>query len=72
MNSLSATEYERCLPWPPKCEVLVLLAEPFLGTYPASSEVQYREINDSHYWKAEFRFNEGAQLLCCGFGAGGA
>lgn len=53
--------------WPPKCELLVILKRPFYQAYSASSEVEFAAIEDSHYWKSEYRFQGGKQTLACGF-----
>ncbi|WP_280151985.1 hypothetical protein [Piscinibacter sp. XHJ-5] len=53
--------------WPPKCSLLVILRHPFNSKHTAAAGVEFAEINDSHYWKAEYRYNGGAQVLACGF-----
>lgn len=53
--------------WPPKCSLLVILQRPFASKYAAAAGVEFAELNDSHYWKAEYRYNGGAQVLACGF-----
>lgn len=53
--------------WPPKCRLLVLLKRPFSGCYDAPGEVEYAKIDDRHYWKSEYRFNDGEEVLACGF-----
>jgi hypothetical protein len=53
--------------WPPKCELFVLLRRPFARRYAADGGLQFAEVNDSHYWKAEYRFDGGVQVLACGF-----
>ena len=54
--------------WPPKCSLLVILRRPFSGGHPGHPDVEYAEINDSHYWKAEYRYKGGIEALACGFG----
>jgi hypothetical protein len=54
--------------WLPKCELLIILALPFHQSYLLLSDVTFVEINDPHYWKSEYRYNEGKQVLACRFG----
>lgn len=54
--------------WPPKCQLLVILKIPFQKSYLPLPEVEYADINDSHYWKAEYNFKGGLQCLACRFG----
>lgn len=51
--------------------VLVRLAEPF-QTPRASAPVGlvYRQINDPHWWLAEYEHLESGHLLACGFRGG--
>jgi hypothetical protein len=53
--------------WPPVCELLVILRKPFHESYLPLANVEYAHINDSHYWKAEYRVMGGKQTLACGF-----
>jgi len=53
--------------WPPKCQLLVILRHPFQTSYAGSEEVEFASINDTHYWKAEYRYKGGLQTLACGF-----
>jgi hypothetical protein len=53
--------------WPPKCRLLVLLKRPFHDRYAPADRVAYAHINDPHYWKSEYRFNDGEEVLACGF-----
>ena len=53
--------------WPPICERLVILRYPFKAKHAPSENVEYVEINDSHYWKAEYRYRGGRQTLACKF-----
>lgn len=53
--------------WPPKCELLVILARNFLSKSTLAADVSFHEIDDSHYWKAEFRYKGGVQVLACRF-----
>ena len=53
--------------WPPKCRLLVILRSRFHDDYLPLAEVEYAEINDPHYWQAEYDFRGGQQTLACGF-----
>lgn len=55
--------------WPPKCHLLVVLKRPFSRSYELERHVEFAELNDRHYWKAEYRYREGVQCLACGFGS---
>ena len=54
--------------WPPKCHLLVILALPFQRSYLPLEDVEYQDVNDTHYWKAEYRYRGGLQCLACKFG----
>ncbi|RYG37843.1 MAG: hypothetical protein EON93_02985 [Burkholderiales bacterium] len=54
--------------WLPKCRLLVLLKKPFFTRYKTPGEIEYASIDDRHYWKSEYRFNGGEEVLACGFG----
>lgn len=53
--------------WPPSCTVLVILGRSFMTSAFTSAEVTFHEINDPHYWKAEYRFKGGVETLACRF-----
>ena len=53
--------------WPPKCRLLVQLRRPFYTRYETPPEIEYEHINDPHYWKSEYRFRGGEEVLACGF-----
>lgn len=56
--------------WPGK--LCVWLSEPFRRKVsPLPDGVELRDINDPHYWKAEYHHAETDQLLACKFGLGG-
>lgn len=48
---------------------MVLLRQPFM-TKPAtvSAALTFREVNDPHWWLAEFTCTEHHDMLACGFG----
>lgn len=54
--------------WPPRCHLLVILRKPFNHQYEVGPDVEFAEINDTHYWKSEYRYRGGIQALACNFG----
>jgi hypothetical protein len=47
---------------------VVMLARPFILKHQADDAlVEFREINDPHYWLAEWRCRRTGQLLACRF-----
>jgi hypothetical protein len=63
----SGNEVVEASDWLPKCELLVILRHPFRRAYATSTSVKFVEINDPHYWKAEYRYNGGMHTLACKF-----
>lgn len=53
--------------WPEPQSVFVLLDRPFISEYQITHPIEFREINDRHYWKAEYFDKEQKHLLACGF-----
>lgn len=53
--------------WPPKCSLLVILGRKFRTKPILTADVTLHEINDPHYWKAEYRYLGGVQSLACKF-----
>ncbi len=53
--------------WPPKCELLLSLRYKFKQAHLPDANVSYRIIDDIHYWYAEYDFNDGQQIVTCGF-----
>jgi hypothetical protein len=52
--------------------ILVLLAEPFRTKIAKpSSDLDYREFGNSHFWKAHYAHLPTAQIVACGFGRAG-
>ena len=49
-----------------KCVRLVKLTHPFRTTV-IPHQLQLREINDPHYWKAEIEDPDMLEMLVCGF-----
>ena len=52
--------------WPPACKRLVILAYRFSVEREVDG-LQLREINDPHYWFAEYIADSGAEVLACRF-----
>jgi len=48
--------------WPPKCKRLVILEKRFATSY-MSSNLEYREIDDVHYWFSEYSTRDGLECL---------
>jgi RimJ/RimL family protein N-acetyltransferase len=54
--------------WPEKNSVVIAFRKPFRApTGPLPANVEYREINDTHWWKAEYASKSPVHLLTCGF-----
>lgn len=53
--------------WPPKCMLLVILGRSFMTKGERTADVTFHEISAPHYWKAEYRYLDGAQTLACRF-----
>ena len=53
--------------WPPQCELLVILRHSFRSAPIQPAEVAFAEVNDGHYWRSEYRYKGGVQVLACGF-----
>lgn len=52
--------------WPEKESTLLILERPFHRKYRINN-LEYREINDRHYWKEEYYDNTNKQTIGCGF-----
>lgn len=63
----AGNEIKEVSSYPPKCALLVILRRPFSLAYAEDSDVEFAAINDTHYWKAEYRYKGGQQTLACGF-----
>jgi len=53
--------------WPTEDAVTIFLKLPFLDTYKIEN-VDYRDVDDRHYWKAEYIDKSTNHLLACRFG----
>ena len=55
--------------WPTKEGVVVVLKSPFFVQRAKLAEGRSdREVNDPHYWKAEFAHEPSSHILACRFG----
>jgi hypothetical protein len=52
--------------WPDKNSIIIFLKGPFILTHKIES-IEYREINDPHYWKAEYYDKNKKHILACKF-----
>ena len=53
----------------PKGEICVALKRPFVvRNWQSPCEVEYRLVDDPHYWKEELRSTHTGHLLVCRFG----
>ena len=64
--SLGNTIVETSEGWPKKESVIIILKLPFIENYKIES-VEYREINDIRYWKAEYFHGNTNHILACKF-----
>jgi hypothetical protein len=53
--------------WPEPETILVFLALPFSKTYQLPG-VEFRELNDPHWWKSEYIERATHHILACKFG----
>lgn len=51
--------------WPPKCRLLVILEHHFRANETVPSEVVFQELHSPHYWRAEYRYDGGTEVLAC-------
>ena len=52
--------------WTKSYSILVALKFPFVKTYQALG-LEYRDIDDHHWWKAEYYDPETSHIVTCGF-----
>lgn len=52
--------------WPEKKTIMVFLGRPFLKEYHKLN-VEFREINDPHWWKSEYFDKSSKHILACKF-----
>lgn len=53
--------------WPRPETIIVFLAKPFIGDY-RHLPLTYTDVNDSHYWKADYSDEQSGHILACKFG----
>ncbi len=66
--SLGNEVVESAVDWPQTGSIFIMLAKPFkasVGDLP--EHVTYRELNDPHYWKAEYVHSQCKHVLACRF-----
>lgn len=52
--------------WPEKESTLILLEQPFRKKY-SIDKLQFKVLNDPHYWKEEYYDSNNKQTLACRF-----
>lgn len=52
--------------WPEEKTIIVFLKTPFIGKYELEN-IAYRNIDDPHYWKAEYVDSVTNHILACRF-----
>ena len=50
--------------WPPNCKKIIILKRRFHHSYE-NNGLDYRKINDPHYWYAEYSTSNQAECLAC-------
>jgi hypothetical protein len=54
--------------WPFPNSIMIFLAKPFKTPIQRNLlGIEFRNVNDPHYWKAEYVDKENKMLLCCNF-----
>jgi len=53
--------------WPCKGGISIFMKRPFIQRYHLFPGIEYRELNDPHYWKAEYFDKSANHLLACPF-----
>jgi hypothetical protein len=54
--------------WPEPASIVVGLTQPFRAVLPGlPAGVVLREVNDTHWWKAEYHHADSGHLLICPF-----
>lgn len=64
--NLGNTIVETSKDWPKKETIIIFLKEPFIGNYKIKN-VDHRNSNDTHYWKAEYLDKITNHILACKF-----
>ncbi len=58
--------FETSKGWPEENSIMIILKKPFLNTYELD-HVNYKDVNDPHYWKAEYFDILSKHVLACKF-----
>lgn len=53
--------------WPRPETIMVFLEKPFIGDY-RHLPLTYTDVDDPHYWKAEYYDERSGHILACKFG----
>ena len=52
--------------WPEEKTIIIFLKKPFIAEYRLEN-VEYRNVDDPHYWKAEYVDHSTKHVLACKF-----
>jgi len=52
--------------WPPKCKKLIILKHRFIRNHKTTT-LTYNQINDPHYWYADYSTIDQTECLACKF-----
>lgn len=52
--------------WPEQETIIIFLKKPFLGNYKIKN-TEYRNVDNPHYWKAEYFHSSTNHVLACKF-----
>lgn len=61
-NSIEETSFG----WPDDNTIIIFLKKPFFGSYDMDF-IEYRELNDPHWCKAEYFSHKDKHVLACKF-----
>lgn len=67
-NKIVETYESKDTGFPMPNATMIFLDKPFKSPIRTDLEnIEYRDVNDPHYWKAEYFDKENRQFLCCKF-----
>jgi hypothetical protein len=67
-NKIAETYESKDSKFPMPNATMIFLKQSFKTPVQKNLEnIEFRDINDPHYWKAEYFDKENIQFLCCGF-----
>ena len=52
--------------WPKQNSVLIIMKKPFIKKYTIEG-LEYRDVNDPHYWKEDYFDKTSLQTIACRF-----